>query len=146
MFEVSFLRFRYCLAISHVRLIGDKSKPVWNGRPHFYRAAAEAMRRILIEDARRKLRLKHGGGIKRVSMDLFDLADHETPEFAIVLHEAIDLLADEEPIVAKVVCLRYFAGLTNEEVANCLGHATRTVTRHWAYAKAWLYQHLVDAE
>jgi RNA polymerase sigma factor (TIGR02999 family) len=114
----------------------------WNSRGHFFAAAAEAMRRILVEQARRKQRARHGGGRKRLSLDGLDLRDEEASGCLVALDEALEHLAVEEPVAAQVVKLRYFAGLTIEQTAETLGISVRTANRHWAYAKAWLYQQL----
>jgi len=111
-------------------------------RGHFFAVAAEAMRRILVEQARRKHRIRHGGGLRRVEFD----AQVELPEGSkvdlIALDEALRQLEGEEPAAAAVVKLRYFAGLTIEDTAQTLDISVRTANRHWAYARAWLYQRL----
>jgi RNA polymerase sigma factor (TIGR02999 family) len=122
-------------------LVGDEEVRHWNSRGHFFACAAEAMRRILVENARRKRRLRHGGGRKRIDLDGLDLGD-ESSDDLLALDEALDRLAAEEWGVAEVVMLRYFAGLTIEETAAALGISIRTANRHWAFAKAWLYQRL----
>ncbi len=127
---------------AYLRLVGgDDSKP-WNGRGHFFGAAAGAMRRILVENARRKARIRHGGGLRRVDLDGIDLARDESSDDLLALDEALDRLTEEEPIVAQVVKLRHFAGLTIEQAAAALDISVRTANRHWAYARAWLYQQL----
>jgi RNA polymerase sigma factor (TIGR02999 family) len=100
------------------------------------------MRRILVESARRKLRVRHGGGRKRLNLDGLDLANEEAPDLLVALDGALDKLAAEEPVAAQVVKLRYFAGLTAEQTAEALTISLRTANRHWAYAKARLYQEL----
>ena len=122
-----------------LRLGGDR-QPTWENRGHFFGAAAEAMRRILIERARRRTRLKHGAGAERV-----DAADVELPvllpaDQLLHLDEALNQLQTEDPEKARVVMLKFFAGLTNEEVAQSLGVTERTVERHWAFAKVWLFR------
>jgi RNA polymerase sigma factor (TIGR02999 family) len=117
----------------------------WNSRGHFFAAAAEAMRRILVEKARHKQRHRHGGGRKRVELDDLHVVDKGTPEVVLALDEALEQLAREEPEAGEVVKLRYFAGLTVEETAAALGLSVRTVNRHWAYARAWLYQQLAES-
>jgi len=114
----------------------------WNSRGHFFAAAAEAMRRILVERARRKQRLRHGGGQKRVDLDDQLLVTAEADENLLALDEALTRLETEEPDASAVVKLRYFAGLTIDEAAQALGISVRTANRHWAYARAWLYQQL----
>jgi len=118
----------------------------WKGRTHFFAAAAEAMRRILVENARRKHRLKHGGGLQKVELDSADIAIGEPPEDVIALDEALTKLAEEEPIVAELVKIRYFAGLTLEQAAEILGVSRRTADRYWAYARAWLYKEITKPE
>jgi len=127
---------------AYLRLVGSDPERPWNGRGHFFCAAAEAMRRILVENARRKHRYRHGGGRGRVDLDRIDLAADQSSNDLIALNEALERLADEEPTVAEVVKLRYFAGLTIEQAASALGVSVRTANRHWAYARAWLYQRL----
>lgn len=127
---------------AYLRLVGTEQGEAWNSRGHFFAAAAEAMRRILVEQARRKERSRHGGGWKRLDLEKVDLAAEETADSLLALDEALERLATEEPIVAEVVKLRYFAGLTIEEAASALNISVRTANRHWAYAKAWLYQEL----
>ncbi len=100
------------------------------------------MRRILVENARRKRRRRHGGGLERVDLDRVATLDGDASAEILALHEALDQLAALEPAVAKVVKLRYFAGLTAEEAALALGMSLRTANRHWAFARAWLYQRL----
>jgi RNA polymerase sigma factor (TIGR02999 family) len=128
---------------AYLRLVasGDASAPheqVWNSRGHFFAAAAEAMRRILVESARRKAADKRGGGLARV-----DLADADVPAPAdsddlLALDEALTQLAAADPLAADLVKLRYFAGLTAAEAAAALGISPRTAERTWAYARAWL--------
>jgi RNA polymerase sigma factor (TIGR02999 family) len=127
---------------AYLRLVGDDARSSWNGRGHFFGAAAEAMRRILVESARRKGRVRHGGGRCHVTLDELDLAGDEASQSILELDEALCLLADEQPSVAEVVKLRYFAGLTAEQAAEALGISLRTANRDWAYAKAWLFQQL----
>jgi len=126
---------------AYLRLIGPADDNRWDNRGHFFAAAAEAMRRILVEAARRKQAEKHGGGRQRGALEgIADLA--EPPDRLVVLDSALTRLEHEEPQAAAVVNLRYFAGLTIEQTAAALGIAVRTANRHWAYAKAWLYQEL----
>ena len=127
---------------AYLRLMGPSVGQPWNSRGHFFAAAAEAMRRILIEQARRKRRLRHGGGRQRLNLDDVELAAPATDDSLLALDEALERLAGEEPEVAQVVKLRYFAGLTIQQTAAALGIAVRTANRHWAYARAWLYQQL----
>jgi RNA polymerase sigma factor (TIGR02999 family) len=130
---------------AYLRLVGDADGPAWANRGHFFAAAAEAMRRILVEKARRKRRGRHGGGLRRVDLDLATPSDDDTATDLLALHEALDQLAAEEPVAAEVVKLRYFAGLTTEQAASALDISLRTANRHWAYARAWLYSRLNPA-
>jgi RNA polymerase sigma factor (TIGR02999 family) len=127
---------------AYLRLVDGDVSPPWNSRGHFFAAAAEAMRRILVERARRKARIRHGGGLNRVDLDGIDLSRDEPPDDVLALDVALDRLAEEEPNVAEVVKLRYFAGLTIEQAALVLNISVRTANRHWAYARAWLYEQL----
>jgi RNA polymerase sigma factor (TIGR02999 family) len=127
---------------AYVRLVGDGHGQHWDGRGHFFAAAAEAMRRILVEIARHKRRLRHGGGRKRLDLDGVDVADDVADQRLLDLDEALAKLAAEESEVAEVVKLRYFVGLTIEQTAEVLGISLRTANRHWAYARAWLHGQL----
>ena len=127
---------------AYLRLVDVEQVQQWNSRGHFFRAAAESMQRILVEMARRKKRIRHGGGRPRVQLDRLDLADASASEHILALDEALQRLSEEEPTVTQVVQLRYFAGLTIEQTAAALGVSVRTVNRHWAYAKARLFQEL----
>ncbi|MCS7469968.1 ECF-type sigma factor [Stieleria sp. ICT_E10.1] len=129
---------------AYIRLVGNGSPFDWNGRGHFFGAAAEAMRRILVENARRKQRIKHGGGRRPIPIDEIDVADESTCEDLLTLNIALEQLESEMPEVAQVVKLRYFSGLTVEQAGQSLGISTRTAHRHWAYAKARLFQLLND--
>jgi RNA polymerase sigma factor (TIGR02999 family) len=122
-----------------LRMVGDGDK-TWQNRAHFFGAAAEAMRRILVENARRKSRLKRGGGQIRLDIDDLDLAETTPDEKVLLMDEALEELQKEDPEKARIVVLKFFGGLTNQEVAKNLGVAERTVERQWAYAKAWLFQ------
>jgi RNA polymerase sigma factor (TIGR02999 family) len=115
-------------------------QPAWENRAHFFSAAEQAMRRVLIQNARRKARLKRWGGQDRVEMDEWDLADTTPEDKALLIHEALEGFRKEDPQKAKIVELKFFGGLTSQEVAEQLGVTERTVERHWAYAKAWLFQ------
>lgn len=127
---------------AYLRLVGDNPRKPWNGRGHFFAAAAEAMRRILIENARRKRRHRHGGEIRHESLSADQIADEAADERLLAIDEALDRLEKEDPAVVEVVKLRYYAGLTIEEVATFLNVSVRTVNRRWAYARARLYQEL----
>jgi len=120
-----------------LRLSGENG-PRFNDRAHFFAVAAEAMRRILIDRARRRQRLRHGGGHERVDLEDLPLASAETDERLLQVHELVDQLAAEHPDQAAVVKLRFFVCLSDAEIAQALGVSERTVERHWAYAKVWL--------
>ena len=111
----------------------------WQNRGHFFGAAAEAMRRILIERARRKSRLKHGGGQVRLDIQGLELADTTPDDKVLLINEALERFQAEDPEKASVVVMKFFGGLTNREVAESLNVTERTVERQWAYAKAWLF-------
>jgi RNA polymerase sigma factor (TIGR02999 family) len=128
---------------AYLRLLGPtEAEQPWNSRGHFFAAAAEAMRRILVDRARRKHRARHGGGFRRVDLDSQLHVSIEADDELLALDEALERLAAEEAEVAEVVKLRYFAGLTIEQAALAMNVSVRTVNRHWAYARAWLYQQL----
>lgn len=114
----------------------------WNGRSHFFGAAAEAMRRILVESARRKARLRHGGNLQRAALDELEIAAPLPEDRLVQVSEALDELEREAPEAARIVKLRYFAGLTQEQVAETLGISLRTAERQWTWAKAWLFQRI----
>jgi RNA polymerase sigma factor (TIGR02999 family) len=129
-----------------LRLGGDE-QPAWQNRAHFFAAAAEAMRRILIDNARRKKAARHGGGAERVNLNLdsLELAAGMDDDQLLAVHEALDRLAVHDAVKAELVKLRFFAGLTMEQVAQVLGFSTPTAKRHWAYARAWLYREIKSA-
>jgi RNA polymerase sigma factor (TIGR02999 family) len=127
---------------AYLRLVGKGAESNWNSRGHFFAAAAEAMRRLLIERARRKRRVRHGGGRAHIDLENLDVEAERSADDLLALDEALQQLTTEEPAAAEVVKLRYFAGLTAEQAAAALGISLRTANRHWAYAKAWLYQHM----
>jgi RNA polymerase sigma factor (TIGR02999 family) len=127
---------------AYLRLVGAEQCQHWDSRRHFFAAVAEAMRRILIDRARDKCRLKRGGTWRRLRLDDIDLSVAEPPDDLPVLDEALQKLAQEDPLCAELVKLRFFAGLTLEEVASTLGIARRTADRYWAFARSWLYDEL----
>ena len=129
---------------AYLRLVGKGDEPPWNGRGHFFAAAAEAMRRILVENARRKRRPKHGGDRRRIELDEA-LPGAAPREDLLALDEALTRLAAQEPVKAELVKLRYFAGLSLEEAAACLSISPATAKRYWAVARAWLFAALSDA-
>jgi RNA polymerase sigma factor (TIGR02999 family) len=131
---------------AYLRLVGPEGDWRWDSRGHFFAAAAEAMRRILVENARRKGRAKHGGGRRREHADLDALGDDATPHELLALHEALEAFARHDPLKAKLVELRFFGGLTLEESAACLGISLSTAARAWRYARAWLYAAMDGAD
>jgi RNA polymerase sigma factor (TIGR02999 family) len=133
---------------AYVRLLGSGdaaggAAQRWDSPGHFFAAAAEAMRRILIDRARQKRAAKRGGGLKRLDIDAVDLATRATPDQLLAVDEALARLAREDPAAARLVELRYFAGLTVEEAGTALGISTATAYRHWKYARAWLHGELL---
>ena len=126
-----------------LRLAGD-ADVAWDSRGHFYVAAAEAMRRILIEHARGRGRVKRGGDRKRVPLTIVDLAAEDDAEHIMAVDEAFRRLEQEDADAANVVRLRFYAGLGVEETARALGKSPRTVAREWAFARAWLMDELAD--
>ena len=127
---------------AYLRLVGSDPGRRWDGRAHFFAAAAEAMRRILVDRARDRRRLKRGGGLERIDLDLGSVPLDAPGDDLIDLDEALTDLGREDPLCARLVALRFFAGLTQAEAAEALGLARRTADRHWAYARAWLYERL----
>ena len=125
---------------AYARLVGDGPARDWGGRGHFFAAAAEAMRRILVEAARRKGRARHGGGRRRV--ELTDIPAAVPDEDLLALDEALGRLAVRDPVRADLVKLRYFAGLTVPQAAAALGISVATAERYWAFARAWLFAEL----
>lgn len=128
-----------------LRLTNSTSQE-WRGREHFFSAAAEAMRRILVENARRKLRLRHGGGLQRADLDAIDLPIAQDDEKCLRVHEALDRLAETDPRKAEVVKLRVFVGLQVQEIAALMNASEKTVQRDWIFAKAWLSRELKRTE
>jgi len=120
-----------------LRLVGSEN-PNFENRAHFFSAAAEAMRRILIERARRRNTLRRGGDYERVNLDGRDFAAPQSDDELLAVHEALDKLAKENPVQAEVVKLKYFGGQTNEETAQILGISITTVKNYWAFSRAWL--------
>src|SRR5262249_54212147 len=121
-----------------LRLVGGKN-PTFENRAHFFSAAAEAMRRILIERARRRQRQRHGGNLERVDLEEQDIAAPETDEQLLAVHEVLDNFAKYHPIQAEVVKLRCFVGMTNEETAEALGVSVATVKNYWTFARTWIF-------
>jgi RNA polymerase sigma factor (TIGR02999 family) len=127
---------------AYLRLVDVEKAQHWDSRGHFFAAAAEAMRRILIESARRKGRLKHGGNGVQMVLDEVNVAMPERPEFLLALDGALDTLAAANPKAAELIKFRYFAGFTNAEAASLLGVSPRKANQIWAYARAWLLEEL----
>ena len=124
-----------------LRLVGE-SNPKFDGRAHFFAAAAEAMRRILIDKARRKRALRHGGDLQRVELEGLEIAAPGNDDELFAVNEALDKLAAQNQIEAELVKLRYFVGLTLEEAAEVLGISARTADNYWSHARAWLYREI----
>ena len=127
-----------------LRLVGNENQK-WDGRAHFFAAAAEAMRRILIDQARRKHALRHGGGQQRVDFEEVDVAAPCAEDQLLAVNEALDRLATHHKAKAELVKLRYFVGMTIPEAAEVLGISEPTAKNYWAYARVWLYKDLTTA-
>ena len=127
---------------AYLRLVDVEQAQHWNSRGHFFAAAAEAMRQILVQNARRRSRVKHGGGRARVDVDDLEIAAPERSEDLLALDEALSQLAAADPQAAELVKLRYFAGCTIPQAAEVLGVSPRTADFLWAYARTWLFQKL----
>jgi RNA polymerase sigma factor (TIGR02999 family) len=127
----------------YLRLVDVEKAQHWNSRGHFFAAAAEAMRRILIERARSKAREKHGGDWERVDFEQFDVTTSVSPDQLVALDDALARLVALDRVAGELVKLRYFAGMTLDQAAGALGVSTATAYRHWAYARAWLYTELL---
>ena len=133
----------YC---RYLRLVDVEQAQHWNSRGHFFAAAAEAMRRILVDKARRKSTAKHGGDWARIEIPDIESTTGSKSDNLLALDEALTKLAEEEPAKAELVKLRYFAGLTLEEAADALGISRTTASRYWTYARVWLFSELSDEE
>jgi RNA polymerase sigma factor (TIGR02999 family) len=131
---------------AYIRLVDTARIQDWNGRGHFFAAAAEAMRRIVLDRARNKRRLKRGGGGHRLEIELGKLPDQAPDVDLLALNEALEQLELDDPVCASLVKLRYFAGLGQGEAAEVLGLPRRTADRHWAFARAWLFDRLGRGE
>ena len=127
---------------AYLRLVDAELVPSWNSRGHFFAAAAEAMRRILVENARRKQRLKHGGALQRVGLAEELLPVERKDDDLLSVHEALDQLTEQDPQTAELVKLHFFAGFPLEQAAELLGLSARTAYRNWTYARAWLFRRL----
>lgn len=128
-----------------LRLVGDEEQN-WRNRAYFFAAAAEAMRRILVEHARKKSRLKHGAGQERFDIAEIEVADATPDEKILLVNDALKRLEAEHPERARVVVLKYFGGMKNKEVADALGTSERTVGNHWFHARAWLFDRICEQE
>jgi RNA polymerase sigma factor (TIGR02999 family) len=127
---------------AYLRLVGADAEQQWDNRGHFFAAAAESMRRILVENARRKRSLKRGGDRQRQSLEAVDLCASEADDDLLAIDEALAKFAEKDRPKAELVKLRYFAGCTIEQAARALGISTATAERWWAYARAWLHQEI----
>jgi RNA polymerase sigma factor (TIGR02999 family) len=127
---------------AYLRLVDVEKVQQWNSRGHFFIAAAEAMRRILVENARRKQQVGRGGDRQRLPLESVQLAEEAPSEELIALDESLDRLEQVDPVAAKLVKLRYFAGMTMPEAAEALGMPLRTAERNWTYARTWLHRDL----
>jgi len=130
---------------AYLRLVGDEDKQRWDSRGHFFAAAAEAMRRILVDQARSKATHKRGGSFGRLDFDAIDLASHATPDQLLAVDDALQKLSNDDPAAANLVKLRYFAGMSVEQAASALDISVTTAYRHWNYARAWLHARLVES-
>jgi RNA polymerase sigma factor (TIGR02999 family) len=129
---------------AYLRLVDVDKAQHWNSRGHFFVAAAEAMRRILVENARRKKRIKHGGDLGRVEIEMAELPTRMSSNELIALDEALEKLKQHDPVKAELVNLRYFAGMTIEQAAEVLNISRITAHRYWTYARAWLHQQMTE--
>jgi RNA polymerase sigma factor (TIGR02999 family) len=125
-----------------LRLVGPGDQKEWNNRGHFFGAAAEAMRRILVDRARQKARVRHGGALERVDLEHVTLATEDNDNTVLAIHDALEKLARESPQKAEIVKLHYFIGLEYQDIARSLGVSLSTVERGWAYARSWLYREM----
>ena len=131
---------------AYLRLAGESREEPWRGRRQFFAAAAEAMRRILVENARRKKSLKRGGDLQRHPLEAVEIEAKRPPEEVLALHDALDRLAEQDSTKAELVKLRYFVGMTIPEAADVLGISPSNVDRQWAYARAWLHQEMTKGD
>ena len=130
---------------AYLRLVGPSNAPTWDSRGHFFAAAAEAMRRILVEAARSKARQKRGGQRQRLDIDAVDMAIEASPDQLLAIDEALDKFQREDAAAYELLKLRYFAGLNIEQAAAALGISAATAYRHWNYARAWLHCELLES-
>ena len=131
---------------AYLRLVGGEDAASWQNRGHFFAAAAEAMRRILVENARRKNRLKHGGDWDRVEVELAELPTRMKADDLIALDEALEKLHQENPVKARLVTLRFFGGLTIEQASEVLNISRVTAFRYWTFARAWLHHEITGGQ
>lgn len=131
---------------AYIRLVDSEADQPWNGRGHFFAAAAEAMRRILVENARKKRSLKRGSGQKPVELDDVQIDSNGKEDELLAIHEALEKLAAEDPAKATLVKLRYFCGMSIQDAADAIDISRATACRYWTYAKTWLYCELRDSE
>ncbi|HEX5103496.1 MAG TPA: ECF-type sigma factor, partial [Pirellulaceae bacterium] len=131
---------------AYLRLVDADRAQHWDSRGHFFAAAAEAMRRILVENARRKQRVKHGGESERVELELAKLPTRMGAEELIALDEALERLSKEDPLKARLVTLRYFGGLTIEQASESLNISRVTAFRYWTFARAWLHHEITGEQ
>jgi RNA polymerase sigma factor (TIGR02999 family) len=131
---------------AYLRLVNAEQVQQWNSRGHFFAAAAEAMRRILVENARRRRHLKRGGNLHRVSLDQAEIATHASAEQMIALDDALSRLSQDDPTASEIFKLRYFTGMSVEESAEATGVSRATAYRHWTFARAWLQCQLADVD
>jgi RNA polymerase sigma factor (TIGR02999 family) len=129
---------------AYLRLVDVKECQAWNSQGHFFAAAAEAMRRILIENARRRHTQRRGGGRRRIDFQNIDLTDPNDCDFLLQLDRSLERLQAEKPLIAEVVRMRFFGGMSIEETARATNLSVRTVNRYWAFAKAWLFNQLSE--
>ncbi len=131
---------------AYIRLVDVDQAQHWNSRGHFFGAAAQAMRRILVDAARQRKSEKRGGGWQRIPLEQVDALQNATPDELLILDEALQELANEDSLGARLVELRYFAGLSVEEAAGLLGISAATGYRHWSFARAWLHSQIAAAK
>ncbi|MEZ5329235.1 MAG: sigma-70 family RNA polymerase sigma factor [Verrucomicrobiales bacterium] len=131
---------------AYARLVSPTADKQWHGRRHFFAAAAEAMRRILVDHARRKQSRKRGGDWSKTLLEVDSIPDHEISDRILEVNEALSAFEKVDPAKAEIVRLRYFAGMTNDEAAATLGISLATLKRHWTYSRAWLYDWITQGE
>ena len=131
---------------AYIRLVDVEKAQHWNSRGHFFSAAAEAMRRILIENARRKRAIIRGGDREKLDLNLIEPAAHRISDDVLALNDALEKLEKQDQVKAELVKLRYFAGLTVEQAAQAIGISPATAHRYWNYARAWLHQEILDTD